>query len=113
MPAGHSRYYPGLQNLRIKIEVKTTAPHLVKKAEILEYDSRIGRNGAVLAETEGESGGRFERTLELEEAKLWDTEHPNLYTCRITFRGVMQEERFGIERFLLTGKKAFCSTEGG
>ncbi len=94
------------KNPRIKIEVKTTAPGPVK-AEILEYDSRTGRNGAVLAETEGESGGRFERTLELEEAKLWDTEHPNLYTCRITFGEDVQEERFGIRKVSLDREKGF------
>lgn len=29
-------------------------------------------------------------------AKLWDTEHPNLYTCRVTFGDDVVEETFGI-----------------
>ncbi|MFS6554950.1 glycoside hydrolase family 2, partial [Parabacteroides distasonis] len=58
----------------------------------------IGRGdfSQVLWTAEGETNGTFEQEMELTGAKCWDTEHPHLYNCRVTFGGDVQEERFGI-----------------
>lgn len=50
-------------------------------------------------------------TIEIPNAKLWDDEHPNLYTCRASLEGDSAEVRFGIrtlqwnlEGFFVNGK---------
>lgn len=91
---------------RIQVEVRTTDCGPVK-VEILEYNKKTGKSGKLIAETEEVSQGKLKTELELREAKLWDTEHPNLYTCRVTYGEDVQEERFGIRMVSLDREKGF------
>ncbi|MDO5540731.1 MAG: glycoside hydrolase family 2 TIM barrel-domain containing protein [Eubacteriales bacterium] len=84
----------------IRVHVKTTGSGKVK-AEIMEYRSR-----EVLWSAEGETDGKFQRDMVLEGAKCWDEEHPNLYTCRVSYGEDVQEEHFGI-------RMIGCDTENG
>lgn len=94
------------RNPRIRVEVKTTGCGRVK-AEILEYDSRDHKTGAVIAAAEGESDGHFRQELTLDGAKLWDEKHPNLYVCRVTYGEDVQKETFGIRMVTLDTEKGF------
>lgn len=70
-------------------------------------------HGNVAASAQGVcTGGQAELTLTVPNGKLWDCDHPNLYTCRVTFAGDTVEETFGIrsiawgaDGFLLNGKR--------
>lgn len=94
------------QKPRIQVEVKTTDCGQIK-VEILEYNKNTGKNGSLIAEAEETTQGVFRKELELKEAKLWDTETPNLYTCRVTYGEDVQEERFGIRMISLDREKGF------
>lgn len=85
---------------RIRVQAKTAGTGPVR-VEILDGDNRI-------ACREGMSSGVFELEIELLGAALWSTEHPKLYTCRISFGEDVQEERFGIRMISLDEKKGFC-----
>lgn len=94
------------QNPRIRVEVKTSGCGHVK-VEILEYDSRNHKTGPVKAAAEGESNGCFKQDLAVDGAKRWDPDHPNLYTCRVTFGEDVQEETFGIRKVFLDTERGF------
>lgn len=83
---------------KIKVEVKTNEIGTVK-LEILD-------GGGVIQSLEGESDGGFVREIQLPGAKLWDGEHPNLYTCRVTYQEDVRKETFGI-------RMVECSSEHG
>lgn len=72
----------------VKVEVATSCAGRVKM-EILD-------GGKVLAAAEKESSGCTEQILVADGARLWDAEHPNLYTCRVSFGADVQEVSFGI-----------------
>lgn len=78
---------------RIKVEVNTT--HIGEvKVEILDGNTVINRiSGEAIKVNQG---GGFIAELALSNAKLWDPEHPNLYTCKVNFGEDIQEETFGI-----------------
>lgn len=51
---------------------------------------------------------RFEKEIVLPDAKLWNPDRPDLYTCRMTFGEDIQEETFGIRVIECTSEKGFC-----
>lgn len=65
-------------------------------------------SGTSIAEVTLETDGVLDCTLELPGAKTWNPEHPNLYTCRVTYGSDIQEERFGIRMVECTPQKGFC-----
>ncbi len=56
---------------------------------------------------EAATGGKVRLTAVLPNAQLWSTEHPKLYTCRVTFGEDRWEGSFGI-RTISWGKEGFC-----
>ena len=81
---------------KIEVKVQTSAPGEVK-VEILD-----GKE--VVAAAKGE--GTLEITVP--NAKLWDTENPNLYTARVSFGGDVDEETFGIRTLTWTPDKGIA-----
>ncbi len=89
----------------IRVKADTNAAGTLK-IEILDGDK-------VLHTATTMSDGTTEQEISLPGAKLWDVEHPYLYTCRVTFGEDVQEERFGIrvvawnarEGLLINGKR--------
>lgn len=61
------------------------------------------------ASAAADTTGEVTLTLTVPNAKLWDVEHPNLYTCRVRFGSDEDLQTFGI-RTLSWGKRASCST---
>lgn len=91
---------------KIRVEVKTTESGYIK-TEILEYDPKTKKNGSVVAAAEGETNGEYVREISVKGARLWDTENPVLYTCRVTYGKDVQEEQFGIRMVSLDTEKGF------
>ncbi len=98
----------------VEIEVKTTAPGTVS-AEILREGECVVRAQAESVTVGGcrpvpatfghsaQAPSPAQRAscaatlrVEIPEAKLWDCEHPNLYTCRVRFGTDEAEESFGV-----------------
>lgn len=52
--------------------------------------------GETAARWQGESGGHVQVQLTVPGGKLWSPDHPNLYTCRVTFGGDEAECSVGI-----------------
>lgn len=74
----------------VEVRVATSAPQGTVNVDVLD-----GQN--TVAQTSGEtsdSGARFEITVP--NGRLWDTEYPNLYTCRVSYENDVVEETFGI-----------------
>lgn len=92
---------------KIRVQVKTNGSGRLR-TDILEYGSQ-----KVLWSAKGETDGNFEQEMVLDGAKCWDGEHPNLYTCRVTYGEDVQEETFGIRMvgfdadngFMINGKR--------
>lgn len=87
-------------NPKIRVQVQTNGSGTIK-VEILEYDARkneVSKNDArqVLWSAEGSTDGNFVCNMELNGAKRWNPQHPDLYGCRVTFGEDICEEYFGI-----------------
>lgn len=89
-----------LQPAIVEVRVKTTAPGTVR----LTVDD--------LPAMQQESDGEAVFTLTLDNARLWTSETPNLYTCRVSFADDEVTETFGVRKvewgtdgFLLNGKR--------
>ena len=68
---------------------------------------QIGKNGqkSELAQVEAEKNNQAAEyqaifQLDIPNAKLWDTEHPNLYTCKVVFGEDEVTETFGIRELI-------------
>ncbi len=73
----------------ISVTVKTSQPGTVK-VEILD-------GAKTVASAAGESAdGQANFYIKIPSCKLWSTEQPNLYTCRVTFGDDLVEEPFGM-----------------
>ncbi len=73
---------------KISVEVKTAGTGSVQ-VEIMEDDVRIAR-------AQGDSNGSYKAEISLPGAKCWDLDNPFLYTCKVSFKGEMRQETFGI-----------------
>ena len=73
----------------IEVEIKTSCTGVVK-VEILDKEH------IVLAQEIENTGHPSAFRMEIPDAKLWDCNHPNLYTLRATFGEDVVEETFGI-----------------
>ena len=85
---------------RIEVVVKTSSPGEVS----LEIELEGNKVLAVKGESTKENG-RIEAyqtifQLDVPNAKLWDTEHPNLYTCKAVFGEDEVTETFGIRELI-------------
>lgn len=87
---------------KIKVRIETSSQGQVQ-VEILD-----GKKIEVMASgvTDEKNQAVFE--LEVPEAKLWDTEHPNLYTARVQFENDQVEVRFGIRTLTWTSDKGIA-----
>ncbi len=72
----------------IEVVVNTVGEGLVS-VDILSGEKRICSEAA-------ESNGSVTLTLTIPDAKLWNVEHPNLYTCRVRFGNDEDTQNFGI-----------------
>ena len=73
----------------IEVEIKTSCLGRVK-AEVLDKEN------CILTQEVENTGHPSVLRMEIPDAKLWDCEHPNLYTLRATFGEDVVEENFGI-----------------
>ncbi len=74
---------------RIEVQVRTTVPGLIR-VEILDGND-------VVVSTEFEASKNVVNfPIRVPDARLWDTENPNLYKARVTFGDDVVEETFGI-----------------
>ena len=83
---------------RVEITVMTSIPGLVE-VEILQEDHIITQISAL-------SDGLLVSELTIPDARLWDTEHPDLYTCLARFEHDEDKVHFGI-RTINWGKEGF------
>lgn len=83
----------------IEVSVETSAPGLVQ-VEILDGSTCVCRMA-------GESKGKLTMVLEVPDARLWNVDTPNLYTCRVVFGNDRWSESFGI-RTLSWGREGLC-----
>lgn len=72
----------------IEVVVNTVGEGLVS-VDIFSGEKRICSEAA-------ESNGSVTLTLTIPDAKLWNVEHPNLYTCRVRFGNDEDTQNFGI-----------------
>ena len=77
------------QKGKIEVKVRLSEPGEVK-VEILDGDN------VVCARTHVSEKKKVTFPFTVPDAKLWDTEHPNLYKARVTFGDDVSEETFGI-----------------
>lgn len=89
----------------LRVTVRTISDGPVE-VEILDQETTVVSAQGV------STGGQAEFILVVPNGKLWDCDHPNLYTCRVRFAGDAAEERFGIrsiawgtDGFLLNGRR--------
>ena len=85
---------------RIEVVVKTSSPGEVS----LEIEFEANKVLAVKGESTKENGQieAYQTIFQLDvpNAKLWDTEHPNLYTCKAIFGEDEVTETFGIRELI-------------
>ena len=80
----------------IDVKVETSAPGELE-LEIFEGESPVsGQEPIVKAKQSAD--GTLQMQLEIPNAKLWSTESPFLYTCRVRFEADEIEEVFGIRK---------------
>ncbi len=91
----------------VKVEVSTNCAGEVQ-IELLDGDSAIAAKQSVMSSGNAPASAIFT----VEHAKLWDTDNPYMYTCRVNFGEDMVCEPFGIrtiswgrDGFLLNGKR--------
>ncbi len=85
---------------KIRVQVQSAGGGNIR-VDILNNDPR-----QVLWSAQGTTDGNFACDMELTGAKCWNTQHPYLYVCRVTFEEDVCEERFGIR--IVT-----CDTQNG
>lgn len=88
------------QTRTIDVAVETSAPGNVE-IEILDGKTTLGS-------TTVQSDGKAVWTLNLPNAKLWNTDTPYLYTCKVKFGEQVEEVTFGIRQIECTREKGFC-----
>ena len=87
---------------RIEVKVLTTVPGRARVEIFCQGDK------AAEAEVSSEmtaSGPAACTELEIPDARLWSVDHPNLYTCRVSFGEDVCEETFGIRTLAWDAKK--------
>ena len=87
---------------RIEVKVLTTVPGRARIEIFCQGDK------AAEAEVSSEmtaSGPAACTELEIPDARLWSVDHPNLYTCRVSFGEDVCEETFGIRILAWDAKK--------
>ena len=72
----------------IEVEVETNEAGEVQ-VEILDGEKKV-------ASASKNTDGKTTLTLQIPDAKLWDLEHTNMYTCKVRFGEDEMEENFGI-----------------
>lgn len=90
---------------KIEVNIKTNCKGPLK---VIIYD-----NDTIIGEAEAETDGNAKVELSLPNAKLWDSDNPKLYSCKVCFFDDVQECAFGIrtidwsskEGFLINGKR--------
>jgi beta-galactosidase len=85
---------------KVQVDVTTNQEGMVT-IEILDGEAQ-------LCCIDTQSNGRVTQMIDMPGAKLWDDCNPNLYTCRVTFDGDIQETTFGIRVVECDSKKGFC-----
>lgn len=88
------------QTKKIEVAVETNA-HGTVDIEILDGEK-------ILAKNELETDGKVVWSLDVPDAKLWNTDTPNLYTCKVQFGEQIEEVTFGIRQIECTREKGFC-----
>lgn len=83
----------------VEITVATSAPGPV--------EIRIQEGSAPLYSRTVESDGITVQTIELPRAKLWNAEHPDLYTCAVRFKEDSEEAVFGIRQLSWSAAEGF------
>lgn len=90
----------GIHPAKVEITVKTTSPGDVQ-AEIYDGDEKV-------AGFQASSGTTLVKTVEIPTARLWDCEHPHLYTCRVYFGRDEARETFGIRQLTWDSQKGLA-----
>ncbi len=72
----------------IEVSIKTNQPGTMS-IEIRDFNE-------IIKKIDFESDGFAQIRIQLPKAKLWDSNNPNLYICRVTFEDDVQEIKFGI-----------------
>ena len=89
----------------IDVKVETSAPGELE-LEIFEGESPVsGQEPIVKAKQSAD--GTLQMQLEIPNAKLWSTESPFLYTCRVRFEADEIEEVFGIRKIEWSEENGF------
>jgi beta-galactosidase len=84
----------------VEVSVHTTGAGELH-IEIMEEDS-------VVAEAKTQTDGEATVQIEIPSAKYWDSEHPNLYSCRVSFRTDQAKESFGIRTLKVDCENGLC-----
>lgn len=88
------------QTKTIAVTVETSMPGEVE-IDVLDSDK-------ILASDSFQSTGRGTVEFTLEEAQLWNTETPHLYTCKVKIGEHIETVNFGIRQISCTRDKGFC-----
>lgn len=93
------------KNPRISVEVEVEGEASASDVciEILDKEKVIASSKA--AQTKQ---AQYACEVALPKAKLWSTEQPYLYTCRVTYGEDVREERFGIRVVECNESQGFC-----
>ena len=91
----------------IEVHVKTSCPGAVS-IEIIDGERVVA---SVTQQAEGKQEGALLTELTVPDAKLWDLDTPNLYTCRVCFGEDAVRESFGI-RLLQWNERAGLTING-
>lgn len=89
----------------IDVKVETSASGELE-LEIFEGESLVSGQEPV-ASVKKSADGNFQMQLEIPNAKLWSTESPFLYTCRVRFEADEIEEVFGIRKIEWSAENGF------
>lgn len=84
----------------ISVSVETNAPGTVE-FEILDGNT-------TLQHAAQQSDGSLVWTVDVPKARLWNTETPNLYTCKVKFGEQVEEVTFGIREITCTREQGLC-----
>lgn len=100
------------QNPRISIQVKVEDEQPVVEGnsdnvciEVLDGADVIA---SMTAKQMEQTTTEYSCEIDLPNAKLWSTEQPYLYTCRVTYGSDVREERFGIRVVECDESRGFC-----
>ncbi len=85
---------------RIEVVVKTSAPGEVSMEIEFEGNKVLAVKGESTKENSQIEAYQAIFQLDVPNAKLWDTEHPNLYTCKAVFGEDEVIETFGIRELI-------------